>query len=85
MMHAVPFSPAREIKWLAEAAEAKRHPGVWFLMVERDGENAAWMFAQHVKKGVKVAFRPAGSFEAATRGREVYVRYIGAESNGRTT
>lgn len=63
----------------AEAEEARSRPGVWFTLQTKDTEEKAWCAAQQIKSGRRAAFRPAGSFEAVTRGKDVLIRYV-AES-----
>lgn len=63
----------------AEAEEARSHPGVWFKLLSKDSEPKAWNTATQIRNGTRAAFRPAGSFEAAARGKDVLIRYVGGE------
>jgi co-chaperonin GroES (HSP10) len=72
------FGPVSDrVLYQAEAEEARAHPGVWFTLQTKDSEAKAWAAAQQIKDGRRAAFRPARSFDAVTRGREVLIRYIG--------
>lgn len=73
------YPGSQTVRWLAEAAQAKKSPGVWFELTTRSTENSAWCFTRHVNVAKKVAFAPAGSFEACTRNRTVYIRYVGSD------
>ena len=65
--------PGSRVAWLDEVSEARSNPGTWFLLTERQTENSAWCFVQHIKSGKKAAFRPAGSFDAVSRGTGVFI------------
>lgn len=98
----LPFTHSRKTpKYAAEAAEAFVAKGQWGLLtiitpkdesdVKRAGTRAR-LLSHAVRTGRLAAFRPAGSYEAATRGRDtlridapaveyaVYVRYVGDPS-----
>lgn len=69
--------PETNIKYLAEAEEARSNPGKWFKFQTKETENAAWSAANQIRKGRKAAFRPAGSFDTAVRGTDVLISYVG--------
>lgn len=63
------------------AAELRKHPGQWALVAH----DIPTSKVGNIKHGLYAAFRPAGAFEACSRGvtpnknraAELYVRYIG--------
>ena len=98
----LPPKATRPARWVAEANECRLHPGEWALLASFSGFQSdcetsadvrrlgvrARLLAHSVRTGRLAAFRPAGSFEAATRSSAtardaseamfaVYVRYIG--------
>lgn len=75
MPRAEPF--ADRVKYRPEAAQARESPGQWFILSERDSENAAWSMGQAIATGRRAAFRPAGAYETHTSGCVVYVRFVG--------
>jgi hypothetical protein len=70
----------KRIRWTEEAAQLRENPKRWAVVYTKPTPTGAAQMANHVRTGTLRAFRPAGSFEAAARGCEVYVRYIGAET-----
>jgi hypothetical protein len=73
-----------------EAAEARAHPGSWFLFRElpkghsKKEAAAARQMSANIKHGRYAAFRPDGAFESVSRLREdgalgVYVKYLGKD------
>jgi hypothetical protein len=75
----------------AEAAEARRHAGTWFVFREW-GKNPAkndiansHTMASNIRKGRYVAFRPGGAFDAVSRRTfdgtlKVFVKYNGKDT-----
>lgn len=66
---------------LAAALRAK--PGEWAHVLTYDTSATSAMTAGHIRRGVGVAWRPAGAYEAASRKvngeNRVYARYVGEE------
>lgn len=67
-------------EWQAVAAELKDHIGQWAKVAHKETQSAASGLATNIKAGRLAAFRPAGHFEAAMRGTDVWARYVGGES-----
>lgn len=76
-----PRTPSgRPARFQDEAKELRDNPGLWFLLVEASGAATAGSMASTIRTGGYRAFRPAGHFQASTRGAYVYVRYVGGAS-----
>ena len=74
------FRPTPRDPYESAAAELRANPGVWGVVYE--GENGiANGLAGRIKRGLSVAFQPAGVFDAVSRKRDgvtvTYARYIG--------
>jgi hypothetical protein len=67
----------RPIKWQKEAAELRANPKRWALLTTAVSRPRAAQTALRIRNGVSRAFGPAGTFEAAARGCDVYARYVG--------
>jgi hypothetical protein len=65
------------VRWEAEAAELRSRPGEWARLTTMPNNSSATSFSSAINNGDRLAFRPAGTFEATTRGADVWVRYIG--------
>lgn len=66
------------------SAELKAKPGEWAVIDAGDrSDNGKYSLAGNIKKGLQLAFQPAGSFEAVSRKVDgeirVYARYVGQE------
>lgn len=73
--------PAPKIVHLAQAARARRRPGVWIELEKvRTSRRLAWNKAASIRSGRAAAFRPGGAFEARVAGRTLFVRYVGPPS-----
>ncbi len=59
------------------AAELRKNPGKWAVFMDCDGINAASVKAYKINKGVLVAFRPKGAYEAYSQDVRVCARYVG--------
>lgn len=69
-----PIDPSAH--WAHEAAQLRAHPGRWRdVRYCNDPESAKYM-ARDVRNGALAAFRPAGAYEACSRGAVVKARYI---------
>jgi len=55
------------------------HRGKWAPIERKKDIRQARSFANNIRNGALVDFRPAGTFEAAAREHEVWVRYVGPE------
>ena len=62
---------------LTEAAELRANPKRWALIITRPTDKSASQFAFRIRNGLNAAWRPAGTFEAVSRGCDVYARYVG--------
>ena len=62
---------------LTEAAELRANPKRWALIITRPTDKSASQFAFRIRNGLNAAWRPAGTFEAVSRGCDVYARYMG--------
>lgn len=63
------------IKYSDYAQHLMRNPGKWFVLREAESDSGASSAAQAIRDGRRVAFRPAGKFEAASRERKILVRF----------
>ena len=61
----------------AAAAALRQRPHEWALIHSAETRGTASSTASHVRHGGLGCFRPAGTFEATVRGRDVWARYIG--------
>lgn len=67
----------------AFARELKKNPGRWAVLSERGSATTA----HQIRNGRLAAYRPAGAFEATTRGVDrsgagrIHVRYVGEASD----
>lgn len=70
--------PNRKTKhgWGEIAEELRANPGVW-ARVPTVPEGHTATYCVYVKSARLRAFAPAGSFEAVTRNKTMYVRYVG--------
>jgi len=70
--------PGRVTKhgWAGIAEKLRANPGVWAKVPTVSGGQAG-TYCAHVKNARLRAFAPAGSFEAVTRNKTMYVRYVG--------
>jgi hypothetical protein len=64
-------------KWASEAAELRDRPKEWAVVATKPTASTAAAMALNVRSGLLRAFQPAGSFEAISRGCDVWVRYVG--------
>jgi hypothetical protein len=77
----LPDGPAaRKKAWHAEANELRENIDLWARVAQKTSEGSAGAMANAIQRGTLSAFRPAGSFEAVTRGKDVWARYVGALS-----
>jgi hypothetical protein len=67
----------RGICWTSESSELRQNPGRWALLTTKPTPRAAWSTVWAINTGHLTAFRPAGHFEAYSRGTDVYARYLG--------
>jgi hypothetical protein len=69
----------------AITAELKSKPGEWAVIDKGLKRDAAGMLAHHIRRGMLVAYRPAGTYEAASRAdgatHRVHARYVGGRSS----
>lgn len=64
-----------------QAAELRQHPMEWArLSTDHPNHDAANQVAMRIRRGHKVAFRPAGTFEARAVDCDVFARYVGDPS-----
>jgi hypothetical protein len=70
-------------RWAELATKMRNAPGTWCLVAEQSTRS----LQQQIRRGVLVAFRPAGHFEAACRRSssdglraDVWARYVGEPS-----
>lgn len=65
-------------KYMEDAQRLSSRPGEWALWKVFPNNPAASTAAHQLRNGKAYnAFRPVGHFDAAARGNEVYVRYVG--------
>ncbi|RLP68389.1 hypothetical protein D9V30_10390 [Mycetocola reblochoni] len=68
--------------WKDTADQLRNRPGEWALVAT----DASPSMVRHIKAGTYIGMRPAGHFDAVSRGNrgsradEIYARYIGGES-----
>jgi hypothetical protein len=67
---------ATSTRWEQVVKDLVLTPGVWAPVRLCDTPAAASAMAQAIKKGRIVAFRPVGQFEAVSRGRETWARFV---------
>jgi hypothetical protein len=67
------------IRHLPEADRMRRTPGTWTRLEEAPTVKAAGNKAAQIRTGVAAAFRPSRHFEATSRGRTVWARWVGPE------
>lgn len=60
--------------WQPIADGLRQHPREWRRIT---GNAAKTVATTNITRGVLVAFRPAGTFEAVRRDGELYARYLG--------
>jgi hypothetical protein len=69
------------------SAALKAAPGRWAVVAVFDDNTGSRAYAGSMRRGARKAFRPAGTFEAASRlvdgENRVYARYVGEVSDGR--
>ena len=65
------------IKFTEEAQFLKEHSGEWFELRTMKDSRAARAAAGSIRKGVSLAFVPAGHFEAQAQATIVIARYVG--------
>jgi hypothetical protein len=82
-----PSRGASGLDHLAIASELRTHPGKWAKITRTSQKLAA-----DIRRGVLVAYRPVGAFEAVSRNggfsdngsktriADIYVRYVGDDS-----
>ena len=72
---------------LAFGTEAERLrseiPGQWAKIALCSSTSSASSMATNIRRGRKAAFMPAGDWEAAASGTEVYARFVGRVVNRR--
>lgn len=68
---------AQAVVYLDESLALKMQPGRWALLVSKKTPRAAWSAAYAINVGQLKAFQPAGHYQAAARGNNVYARYLG--------
>lgn len=74
-----PAGRESQIQHVREAvAELKARPGEWAIVARKPKQTSANSFARKVRDGIG-SWRPAGAFEAAVRGTDVWARYVGGE------
>ena len=61
----------------AIADALRSHPGEWALILTSSTTATAGVMASHMRNGHMAAYTPAGAFEATSRGKNVYARYVG--------
>jgi hypothetical protein len=76
----------KNIDWFSIAEELQAVPNVWAIVLPKTPQSSR---ALHIGRGMLVAFRPAGSFEAVTRANgknaegkpvyDIYARFVGVE------
>jgi hypothetical protein len=66
---------ATSTRWDQVARDLRSKPGLWACVRVCETGPAASAMAQAIKRGRIVAFRPVGSFEAVSRGRETWARF----------
>ncbi len=75
------------MRFTAAAEMLRARPGQWARVQKRDKRAHAATAAYQINRGLLAAFRPAGSFEAASRTVDgeylVYARYVGHEQEPR--
>lgn len=59
------------------ADNLRSRPKEWAVVATRDTLPSARGFAQAIRTGHYIAFKPEGTFEATTRGLDVYARWTG--------
>ncbi len=64
----------------AAAAALRQRPKEWALISTATTPATAGSTANRVRHGGLRCFRPGGTFEATTRGRDVWARYIGGSA-----
>lgn len=67
----------RRISWVNETAELKEAPGRWAFLTTKNTPHGATSLVYAINVGQLKAFQPAGHFQAAARGNDVYARYLG--------
>lgn len=68
---------SQAIVYLDESLALKTQPARWALLVSKKTPRAAWSTAYAINVGQLKAFQPAGHYQAAARGKDVYARYLG--------
>ncbi|MFH8409575.1 hypothetical protein ACH4FX_33055 [Streptomyces sp. NPDC018019] len=80
---------APAMRFTAAAEMLKARPGQWARVQKREKRARAATAAYQINRGLLAAFRPAGSFEAASRTVDgeylVYARYVGHVQESKTT
>lgn len=66
--------PTPDDPWQRIADGLRQAPREWRRIT---GHNAATVATTNIARGVLVAFRPAGEFEAVRRDGQLYARYLG--------
>jgi hypothetical protein len=67
---------ATSTRWEQVVKDLRKTPGMWKPVRVCDTPAAASAMAQAIKRGRIVAFRPVGGFEAVSRGRETWARFV---------
>jgi len=60
-----------------KAAAMRERPGEWGEVGTYGSESSAASMARTIRTGQVAAWKPAGAFEATSRGCVVYARYVG--------
>lgn len=76
----LPADTRRSGNWVDIAAQLRARPGEWAKIRTFPSKGSAGASATHIKKGTYEAMRPAGAFDATSRGCDVWARYIGGTS-----
>ena len=70
-------SPSGE--WEPIADLLRTHPNEWRIVADYDTSRKASYAARRIRRAEMTVFRPAGTFDAVSRGRDVWATYIEKE------
>jgi hypothetical protein len=63
------------------AAALRARPGEWARVKVYGSPGSARVYAHQINHGGTEPFRPAGAFEATTRGCDVWARFVGPRAD----
>ena len=72
------FAPRRRSEfWDDVALQLMENPHRWARVISKPEARIAAGVASQIRMGKLAAFAPRGTFEAASRGKDVWARYVG--------